>query len=119
MYNHFRYEWVGVTVKVEIVFLDVLAMVAFAVREPEQAFLQDRVAPVPKSECETENLVVIAKTREAVLAPAVGARAGLIVGEIVPGIARRTVIFPNRAPLAFGQIRAPLLPGCGARVGLL
>jgi hypothetical protein len=34
-------------IEVKVVLLDILAVIAFAVGEAEQAFLQDRVAAVP------------------------------------------------------------------------
>ena len=41
-------------VEVEVVLLDVLAVVAFAVREPEEPLLQDRIPAVPQGEGEAE-----------------------------------------------------------------
>ena len=60
-------------VEVEVVLLDVLAVVALRVGEPEQPLLQNRVAPVPKRKPEAQQLQVVADTREPVLAPAVNA----------------------------------------------
>ena len=39
------YECVGVDVEVEVVLLDVLAVIALAVGQPEGALLEDRVLP--------------------------------------------------------------------------
>ena len=50
------YEWVGRAVEVEVVLLDVLAVVALAVGEAEQPFLQDRILAVPQREREAEDL---------------------------------------------------------------
>ena len=74
-------------VEVEVVLLDVLAVIALAVGQAEQALLQDRVAPVPQREREAEALLVVGDAAEAVLAPAIRARARLVVGEVVPGVA--------------------------------
>jgi len=60
------------TVEVEVVFFDVLAMVAFAVRQPEETFFQDRVFPVPEGECKTEPLLVVGDFRQTILPPAIG-----------------------------------------------
>jgi hypothetical protein len=46
-------------VEVEVVLLDVLAVVAFTVREAEKPLLQDRVFAVPQDEGEAEPLLVI------------------------------------------------------------
>ena len=43
------YEWVGVRVEVEVVLLDVLAVVALAVGEAEEALLEDRVPPFQRA----------------------------------------------------------------------
>jgi hypothetical protein len=59
-------------VEVEVVLLHVLAVVALAVGEAEQPFLQDRVAPVPQRKCEAQPLLVVADAAKSVFAPAVG-----------------------------------------------
>src|SRR5271166_5172937 len=97
-------------VEVEIILLDVLAVIALAVSQAEQPLLEDRVLAIPQRQGKTQPLVVVAEPGEAVLTPVIGARAGLIVGEIVPRIAVLAVVLADRAPLAFAEIRAPLLP---------
>ncbi len=92
---------VGVPVK----FLHVLAMIALRPGQAEEAFFQKRIAPIPKSEGKTEPLLVIGNSADAILVPAIGAGASMIVGKIIPGIAVRAVILPHRAPCAFTQVR--------------
>ena len=99
------------TVEVEVILLDILAMIALAVGQPEQAFLEDRILAIPQGQREAETLLVIADAGQTILAPAIGARAGLIVGEVIPGIAPFAVVLAHRAPLALAQVRSPLLPG--------
>jgi hypothetical protein len=94
-------------------------VVALAVGQTEEAFLENGVAAIPQGQGEAEPLLVFGQAGEAVLAPAVGPGAGLIVGEVVPGVAAPTVILPHRAPLALAQVRAPLLPGRFTVTGLL
>ena len=98
-------------VEIEVVFLDVLAVVTLAVGQAEQPLLEDRVLAVPQCKSKTQPLVVITETGEAVLAPMIGARAGLVVGEIIPCIPVLAVVLANRAPLALAEVRPPLLPG--------
>ena len=105
-------------VEVEVVFLDVLAVVAFAVGQAEQAFLEDRVLAVPQGQGEAEPLLVVGDAGQAVFAPAIGARAGLVVGEVIPGVAAFAVVLADRAPLALAEVRSPLLPGNGSLAGL-
>ncbi len=100
----------GRAVEVEVVLLDVLAVVAFAVGQTEGALLQDRVTAVPQRQREAQHLVVVADAGQAVLAPAVGARTRLVVAEVVPGVAVGAVVLAHRAPLALAQVRAPFLP---------
>ena len=77
----------GRVVDVEVVLLHVLAVVPLGVGEAEHPLLQDRVLAVPQGERQTQVLAVVADPGDAVLTPAVGARAGLIVSEVVPGVA--------------------------------
>src|SRR5260370_1867761 len=100
----------GRAVEVEVVFLDILAVVAFAVGQAEQPLLQNGVLAIPEGQRETESLMIVGNAGDTVLAPAIGARAGLVVAEIVPGVASLAVVLANRAPLAFAQIRPPFLP---------
>ena len=97
---------------VEVVpeFLHVLAVVALGVGEPEHPLLQDRVAAVPHGERKAPALVVVAEPGDAVLAPAIGARAGLVMGEVVPGIAAVAVVLAHRPPLPFAEVWPPPPP---------
>ena len=65
------------TVEVEVVLLDILAVIALAVGQAEQALLEDRVAAVPQREGKAQTLLLVADAGDAVLAPVIGARAGL------------------------------------------
>src|SRR5262249_48379740 len=95
-----------------------LAVVTLAVVETEVALLEDRVIAVPQREREAQALLLIRDTGDAVLTPAVGAGARLIVGEVIPRVAVLTVVFTDRTPLPFAEIRAPFAPG-GAAARLL
>ena len=97
-------------VEVEVVLLDVLAVVALASGQPEQPLLQDRVSTVPEGQGEAEPAVVVGDPTEPVLAPPVGARARVVVGEGVPGGAVGAVVLAHRAPLALGEVGSPALP---------
>lgn len=48
-----------------------------------------RIALVPESERKAEPLAVVRDAAKAIFAPAIGPRARLVVGEIVPGVAQR------------------------------
>ena len=104
-------------IEVEVVLLHVLAVVALAVGQPEEPLLEDGILAVPQGQAEAEALLVVGDAGDAVFAPAVGAGAGVIVGEEVPGVARFAVVLAHRAPLAFAEIRPPLLPGGGSGAG--
>jgi hypothetical protein len=60
-------------VQVEVIFLHVLAMIALAVCQTKQPFLQDRVFPIPKRHGKAEQLLVVRNACEPVFAPMVGA----------------------------------------------
>src|SRR5215469_11137988 len=98
-------------VYVEVILLYVFAMVAFAIRQSEKAFFEDWIVAIPKSQRKTELLRVVRDAGEAILSPAVGTGPGLIMAEIAPGVSVAAVIFANRAPLAFTQVRPPFFPG--------
>src|SRR5262245_38727101 len=98
-------------VEVEVILLDVLTVVAFAVGQSEQAFLEDGVLAVPKGQSEAEALPVVGDAGEPVLTPTVGAGTGLVVAEVVPGIAAVAVVFADGPPLPFAEVGPPLLPG--------
>jgi hypothetical protein len=97
-------------VEVEIVLLDVLAVVALVAGEPEEAFLEDRIVLVPEAEGEAEVLESIAEAAESVFVPAVGAAAGVVVGEIFPGLACGAIVFADGAPGAFAEVGSPVFP---------
>ncbi len=61
-------------VQIEVVLLDVFAMIAFAVRQTKKALLKDRILPVPERQRETENLVIVGNARQTVLTPAIRPR---------------------------------------------
>ena len=109
LYRYFMYECVGV-IEVEVVFLDVFAVIALAVGQAEQPLLEDRVLAVPQREGKAQALLVVGDAGEAVLAPAIGARARLVVGEVVPGVAVVAVVLAHGSPLALAQIRSPFFP---------
>ncbi len=92
------------------VLLRVFAVVAFGVRQAEEAFFQDGVVRVPQRDGEAEVLPVVADAAQAVLAPAVRARAGVLVGERVPRGASGAVVLAHGAPLARREVRTPPSP---------
>jgi hypothetical protein len=100
----------GSAVEVVVVLLDVLAVIAFGVRQAEQSLLEDRVLPVPERQREAEELGVVGHAGDAVLAPEVDARSSVVVAEGVPGVAGVTVVLADRAPLAFAEVRSPASP---------
>src|SRR2546425_9526596 len=104
-------------VEVVIQLLCIFAVISFAVRESENALLENRVFAVPQRERETEALLVVANPGDAVLAPAIRAAAGVVVREIFPGVTVRRVILAHRAPLAFGKVWAETTPRFSVGIG--
>ena len=78
------YEWVGVESRVPVELLDVLAVVALVASQTKETLLQDRVVAVPQREREAHALQLVADAGDAVLVPAVGARAGRVVRQVTP-----------------------------------
>ena len=98
------------TVEVEVVLLHILAVIAFAVGQSEEPLLENRILAVPQGQGKAEVLLVIGNAGDAILAPAISTRTGMIVGEKVPGVAVLAVVLAHGAPLAFAQIGPPLSP---------
>jgi hypothetical protein len=63
-----------------------------------------------ESHCEAELLFVIGNARQTIFPPAIGAGAGLVMTEVVPSVSILAVVFANRAPLSFTEIRSPFFP---------
>ena len=104
----------GRAVEVVVVLLDVLAVVALAIGEAEETLLDDRVAPVPQRQRKAQPLLVVGDAGQAVLAPAVDARSGLIMAEVLPGITGSAVVLAHRTPLTLREVGPPGLPGHAA-----
>src|SRR5215471_10799678 len=104
-------------IKVEVVFFYVLTMVPFTIREPEQALLENGVIPVPERQGKAESLLIVGDPRQTVLAPTIRTRTGLVMTEVVPGVAALAVVFAYGPPLPFTEVRphffqgTPSLPG--------
>src|SRR5262245_1966876 len=56
-------------------------------------------------------LLIVGESRQTVLAPVIGAGAGLVMAEVVPGISILAVVLPHGPPLPLAQVGAPLSPG--------
>src|SRR5262249_8903992 len=97
-------------IEVEVVLLHVFAVVSFVAGEAEEPFFEDGIAAIPQCDSEADVLMAIANTAEAIFAPAVGTRAGGIVGKVFPRGAVWTVVLADRRPLAFAQVGSPALP---------
>src|SRR4029079_17898012 len=97
-------------VRVEVALLDIFSVVAFAARQAEEPFFEDGIAAVPQRDRETDPLMAIGDPGEAILVPAIGARARVVVREVVPCGAIRAVVLAHAAPGALAEIRAPALP---------
>ena len=109
----------GGGVEIEVVLLDILAVIALGTCETEVALLQDRIASIPQGEPEAETLVIVGDAEDAVLAPAIRARTRVVMREVVPGRAVSGVVLPHRSPLPVGQIGSPTSPVGRSRSGFV
>src|SRR5271157_1713775 len=105
-------------VEVVVKFFNVFAVISLTVREAEKPLFQNRILPVPEGQTQTEALMVVAQTGNAILAPTIGTTAGLVVTEIVPRGPVWTVVLTNRPPLALAQVGTPAAPMCPSAVPL-
>jgi hypothetical protein len=60
-------------VEVEIILLDIFAVVALAVGQAEETLLQDWVPAIPERHAKAQPLLIIADTGQTVLTPAIRA----------------------------------------------
>ena len=97
-------------VQVEVVFLDVLTVVALGIGQAEETLFQNRVPLVPQRQGQAEPLLIVADPGEAILTPPVRPGPRLVMAEIGPGIAIIAVILPHRSPLALTKVRSPGSP---------
>ena len=98
-------------VEIEVVLLDVLAVVPFGVAQAEEPLLQDRILAVPERQRETQPLLQVGEAGEPVLAPVIRARPRLVVREVLPRVAVRAVVLAHGAPLPLAEVRPPPPPG--------
>ena len=104
----------GCRVEIVVTLLDVLAVIAFAVGQPEQALLEDRVPPIPQRERETERQLVVADPEDPVFPPTVCTAASHVMTEGLPRRAALAVVLADRSPLALAQVRTPSFPSRGS-----
>src|SRR5262249_24041105 len=97
-------------VEVKIVLLDVFAVIPLQVGQAEHPLLEDRILLIPERESQADILLVIAEPGQAVLVPAIGAAAGVIMRKVVPGIPIGAVVFADRSPRALAHVWAPAFP---------
>ena len=100
----------GNRVEIVVILLHILAVIAFEIRQTEKPLLQNRVLLVPQSERKADVLMAVAKSGNAIFAPAVRARTCVIVREIVPRVAIRAVILAHSSPLALRKVWSPTFP---------
>ncbi len=105
----------GRGIQVKIFLLHVLGVIALVAVQPEEAFLEDGVAAIPERQREAKAAFAVGDAEQAILAPAIGAAAGVVVRQVIPAIAVGRIILAHRAPLALGEVRAPAFPILFAR----
>src|SRR6266702_2186796 len=97
-------------VEKEVVFLHIFPVVALRVRQSEEPFLQDGVGFVPQGQGKTELLLIVAHPQQAVFAPAVSVREGLVMREEIPGSPAWRIILAHSSPLPFAEVGSPAVP---------
>jgi hypothetical protein len=71
-------------VEVVVELLDVLAVIALGIGQPEQPLFEDRVAAVPQRQTQAQQQLVVAKAADPVFPPAISPAAGVVVRKILP-----------------------------------
>src|SRR5215475_5478513 len=94
-------------IQIEVVLLDVLAVVAFVAGQAEDALLQNGVSPIPERDSETDILVTVADARETLFVPAIGAGPGMVMRKSFPSRALGAIVLAHSPPGPFAQIGSP------------
>src|SRR5437764_1391185 len=97
-------------IEVEVVFLDILTVIALVASQSENALFQDGVASVPQRHRETDRLLAIADARETILIPAIGSGARVIMRKVLPSRAVSAIVLAHRAPRSFTEVGSPAFP---------
>ena len=97
-------------VEMPVQLLDVLAVRPLRSGEAVQTLLEHAVMAVPERQRQAQALRVVAQAGEAVLAPAIGPGAGMLVRHVAPGVAVLAVVLAHRAPLPVAQVGTPQPP---------
>jgi hypothetical protein len=74
-------------IEIIIKLLDVLAMVSLVASDTEQTLFEDRILLVPQGEPETEPLVIVGYSCNAILAPSICPGTSVFVRKVAPSIA--------------------------------
>src|SRR5262249_40964772 len=106
-------------IQVKVVFLDIFAMIALAVGQSKQALFENRILAIPQRQREAEPLFVVGDSGQAILAPAIGPGAGLVVGEVVPSVAPLAIVLADSSPLSLAKVGPPHFPRNAARPRLI
>src|SRR5262249_22777724 len=97
-------------VEIEVVILDIFAVVALVGHNPEGALLQYRIALVPERQSEDQQLITVADAGEAVFAQAVGLGPRHAMRQMPPRVAVGAVVFAHCAPGSLTDVRSPPPP---------
>src|SRR5437016_7583453 len=85
-------------------------MISFRTGQAEKSLFEDRVTAIPNGQGKTEPALAVGDAEKSILAPTVSAAAGVLVREMVPGLAVWRVILAHDRPLALAEIRRPAFP---------
>ena len=97
-------------IQIEVIFLDVFAVIALGSGQTEQPFLQERISAVPERHSKTEKLMSIRDARDAVLVPTIGTRTSVIMREVAPRVAATAVILAYSSPRTLRKEGTPAIP---------
>jgi hypothetical protein len=97
-------------VDVEVILLQILAVIPLARDQPEWPLLEDRIPAVPQRQREAQHLKTVADSGQPVFAPAIRLAPRHVVREEVPRGAIGAVVLADGAPGSLAEIRSPAMP---------
>lgn len=100
-------------IQVKMRLLDTLTVVSLRIAQAKEPLLEEIILLVPEGKCHVLNTMRIRDTGNAVLTPAIGSGASLVVREMRPGVAVRRVVLSDGCPLPLSNVGTPFLPVLG------
>src|SRR6476660_7605674 len=100
----------GSVVEVEVILLEIFAVVPLTRCQAEGPLFQDGILTVPQSQAEYQKLIPVADGSQTILSPAIGLASSHVMRQEIPGRSVWAVVLPNRSPRTLADVGTPTPP---------